>query len=210
MKQTARIMIIDDDITLLKTMESLLIEEEYVVSISKSGKQAICAIEKGNIPDLILLDISMPDMDGYETFKQIRNLRQDVPIIFLTGKEDTESELNGLRLGAIDYVTKPFVKDILITRIKNHLELSKVNRDVQTPKDDSPAVVFDADKSQKMEELLTESEFKVAKMIVLGYTNQEISQQLNYSYNYVKKIAYRIFDKLCINKRNEVRQFFVK
>jgi len=61
-----------------------------------------------------------------------------------------------------------------------------------------------------MKALLTESEYKVGKMIALGYSNQEIASELNYSYSYVKKIAYRIFDKLQISKRHELRPYFTK
>lgn len=206
--QTARIMVVDDDIVLLKKMESILLEQNYIVSLAKSGKQAITLLSKGNIPDLVLLDIAMPDLDGYETFRQIRNI-SDVPIIFLTGKEDTESELNGLELGAIDYITKPFVKGILMARIKNHLDQIRMLRE-QKQNEISVTVSFDPEKLAEMEALLTESELKVAKQIALGYTNQEIADSLCYSYTYVKKIAYRIFDKLSISKRNELRSFFVK
>lgn len=208
MNQQFRLMVIDDDMSLLKSLESMLIEQGYIVSLAKSGRQAINALSKGNTPDLILLDIAMPEMDGYATFKEIRAI-QNVPIIFLTNMEDMKAELTGLELGAIDYITKPFVKDILLARIKNHLQnirsyQKKKNEEIKT------AVEFDGEKLSQMETLLTESEFKVGKMIALGYTNQEIAEEYSYSYGYVKKIVYRIFEKLHVNKRHEVRPFFVK
>lgn len=207
MNQPFRLMVIDDDVSLLKTLENMLMTQGYVVSLAKSGKQALNALSKGNTPDLILLDIAMPDMDGYATFKEIKAI-QNVPIIFLTSMEDMQAELAGLELGAIDYITKPFVKDILLARIKNHLQhIRKLQHEAIS--DAQITVKFDDNKLKEMETLLTESEFKVAKMIALGYTNQEIAEELNYSYGYVKKIAYRIFDKLQIGKRNEIRQFFV-
>lgn len=202
-----RIMIIDDDITLLKSVEQILIDQGYIVSLVKSGQQAIDALHKGNTPDLVLLDIAMPDMDGYTTFKKIKEIL-DVPIIFLTSMEDIKAELTGLELGAIDYITKPFVKDILLARIKNHL--LSINGRKEEKKKELPAVRFDETKLKSMEALLTESEYKVGKKIALGYTNQEIAEEYNYSYGYVKKIAYRIFDKLDINKRNEIRSFFLE
>lgn len=207
MNKDKRLMVIDDDVTLLKTVESILRLDGYTVSLAKSGIQAIKAIQKGIIPDLILLDIAMPEMDGYETYKEIKKL-QDIPIIFLTGMEDMKAELTGLELGAIDYITKPFVTDILLARIKNHLRNISAYK-IAAPAN-STAIKFDDTKLAKMEELLTDSEFKVAKLIAVGHTNQEIADELSYSYGYVKKIAYRIFDKLDINKRNEIRAFFME
>lgn len=209
MNKDKRLMVIDDDVTLLKTVESILLLDGYTVSLAKSGTQAIKAIKKGIIPDLILLDIAMPEMDGYETYKEIKKL-QDIPIIFLTGMEDMKAELTGLELGAIDYITKPFVTDILLARIKNHLRNISAYKIAAPASTNSTAIKFDDSKLTQMENLLTDSEFKVAKLIAVGHTNQEIADELSYSYSYVKKIAYRIFDKLDISKRNEIRSFFME
>ena len=203
-----RVMIIDDDVSLLKSVESVLIREGYAVSLAKSGRQAISALSKGVTPDLILLDIAMPEMNGYETFSRIKAI-QNVPIIFITSMEDINAELKGLQLGAIDYITKPFVIDILVARVRNHLANARnmAQEEIENAKN---SITFDDKKLDHMKHELTETEFKVAKMIALGYTNQEIAEQLSYSYSYIKKIAYRIFDKLGINKRNEIRPFLIK
>lgn len=208
MNQPYRLMVIDDDISLLKSIENILIEAGYVVSLAKSGKQAINALNKGVTPDLVLLDIAMPEMDGYTVFNEIKSI-QNVPIIFLTSMEAMEAELKGLELGAIDYITKPFVKDILLARISTHIKNARqfLQEQVETNKS---TLKFNEDKLSNMETLLTDAEFKVGKMIALGYTNQEIAEELSYSYGYVKKIAYRIFDKLSISKRNEIRPFFIE
>ncbi|GHV45890.1 hypothetical protein AGMMS49546_32850 [Spirochaetia bacterium] len=109
------ILIVDDDITLLE-MASELLGETYQVSSAKSGKQALELLEKGFVPDIILLDIAMPLMDGYTTFEKIRALppAQDIPVVFLTGLSETGSELKGLEIGAADYIVKPFVREILL------------------------------------------------------------------------------------------------
>ncbi len=213
MQQRSRLMIIDDDVSLLKNVEKILISEGYIVSLAKSGKQAIDTLNKGNIPDLILLDIAMPEMDGYATFKAIRDI-YNIPIIFLTSMEDMQAELTGLKLGAIDYITKPFVTDILLARIKNHLQsihgYSPIVENTAIGETDKLTVQLDKAKLAQMKELLTESEYRVGTMIALGYSNQEIAEELNFSYSYVKKIAYRIFDKLQISKRHEIRPYFTK
>lgn len=207
MQEKTKLLVVDDDVTLLKSINNILSNAGYLVSIAKSGKQAVAAIEKGNIPDLILLDIAMPEMNGYDTFQAIKAI-SDIPIIFVTSLNEMKDELAGLKLGAIDYITKPFVTDILLARINNHL--SNLKRIPNDTADDNDSINFDEQKLSDMEQLLTEAEFKVAKKIALGFTNQEIADELAYSYGYVKKIAYRIFDKLGINKRNEVRDYFIK
>lgn len=208
MNQPFRVMIIDDDTSLLKTVENLFIAQGYIVSLAKSGKQALNALSIGNTPDLILLDIAMPEMDGYATFKEIKALQPNVPVIFLTSMEDLQAELTALELGAIDYITKPFVTDILLARVKNHLEHARIIQK-EVAQTDTLKIRLDENKIAKMRTILTDTELEVGKMIALGYTNQEIADELNYSYNYVKKLAYRIFDKLNISKRHELRCFFV-
>ena len=85
-----RILCVDDDISMLNTIEDILINAGYAVSLAKSGKQALDLLNKGIEYRLVLLDVDMPNMDGYETFKKIRELEisKDTPIIFLTGMDD--------------------------------------------------------------------------------------------------------------------------
>ncbi len=77
-------------------------------------------------PDLILLDVKMPDMDGYEAIKKLKSdaKLKDVPVIFLSAMSDEQNEIEGLKLGAVDYIHKPFVTPLLLQRIKVHLSLS--------------------------------------------------------------------------------------
>lgn len=205
----SRILVIDDDINLLKSAESILLQYDYQVSVAKSGKQAIGLLKKDFVPDLILMDVDMPDMDGYETLQKIKEMKgcDNLPVIFLTGMDSVRYEIKGLEMGAVDYITKPFVKDILVARIKAHISNSKKVRTVVSEK--SGVIEYDAEKLKKMQEILSNTEFIVAKMIISGYTNQEISDICHYSYGYVKRIAYQIFDKLDISKRNELRNYFI-
>ena len=105
------ILIIDDDLMLLKTAEEIL-SDQYNVSVAKSGIQALNLLNKNIIPDLILLDIDMPQMDGYETLEEIKKISgcELIPIIFLTGFSEMDYEVRGLKAGAVDYIVKPFAK----------------------------------------------------------------------------------------------------
>ena len=101
------ILIIDDDLMLLKTAEEIL-SDQYNVSVAKSGIQALNLLNKNIIPDLILLDIDMPQMDGYETLEEIKKIPRCelIPIIFLTGFSEMDYEVRGLKAGAVDYIVK--------------------------------------------------------------------------------------------------------
>ena len=126
MSKKERILIVDDISDNIQILGSILRNYEYSINIANNGKQALKLLEKID-PDLILLDIMMPEMDGYETIQKIKEnpKLKDTPVIFLTAKSDTEDIVKGFNLGAVDYVTKPFNSVELIARIKNHLEIKR-------------------------------------------------------------------------------------
>ena len=125
------ILIVDDNLVNLSYIAGQ-IGESYRTILAKSGEQAlkICAREH---PDLILLDIEMPEMDGFETITRLRaDVRlSDIPVIFLTANRDTDSEIRGLECGAADFVTKPFNKTILLHRIDHHLRFFRYQRSLE-------------------------------------------------------------------------------
>jgi diguanylate cyclase (GGDEF)-like protein len=120
------ILIVDDDVANIEVLNAVL-EDDYEVCFATSGEDAIkIALEL--LPDLILLDVLMPGIDGYEVCRRLKadNLVADVPIIFVTGLDDQEAEIRGLALGAIDYVTKPISPVIVRARVRNHIELKRM------------------------------------------------------------------------------------
>ncbi|MCM8729367.1 diguanylate cyclase [Hephaestia sp. GCM10023244] len=120
------ILIVDDEISNIEIMNAVL-EDEYDVCFAMSGEEALETARRAP-PDLVLLDILMPGLDGFEVCKAIKSdpLLADIPIIFTTGLGDTEDEIRGLSLGAIDYVTKPVQPVILRARVSNHIELKRL------------------------------------------------------------------------------------
>lgn len=121
-------MIVDDVTTNLKCLGEIL-RHDYALSLAKSGEQAIQMMSKFK-PDLILLDVKMPGMDGYETFSKIRenSAFSDIPIIFLTADTENGSELKGLRLGASDFIHKPYEPEIMKGRIERVLIQEERNK----------------------------------------------------------------------------------
>ncbi|CAM5336925.1 diguanylate cyclase [Sphingobium scionense] len=122
----ATILIVDDEISNIEIMNAVL-EDDYEICFATSGQQAL-DIARTVQPDLILLDVLMPGIDGFEVCRQIKadSMLADMPIIFTTGLGDTEDEMRGLSLGAIDYVTKPIQPAILRARVGNHVELKRL------------------------------------------------------------------------------------
>ena len=116
-----KVIMVDDNITNLTTAKNLL-ADIYDVFTAPSGAKLFLLLEKLT-PDLILLDIEMPEMNGYEVIKKLKSDEKTaaIPVIFLTANIDHESEVKGLELGAIDYITKPFSKELLLTRMEVHL-----------------------------------------------------------------------------------------
>lgn len=175
-----RVMVIDDDKVLLKNA-AVLLSINYSVSLYSNGKEALDTLADGTLPDLILLDVKMPEIDGYEVIRSIKSNPRcaDIPVVFVTGLSDEEDELKGLQLGAADYIKKPFSQKILLARVSNLLK-SKEHADKP-----APAATKD----------FTEMEYKAAELIVKGYSGKEISEQLYYSYSYVKKLLASMREK---------------
>ena len=118
------IMVVDDDVTNLQMAGHILSKNNMRVTALKSGRALLDYIDSKGVPDLILLDIKMPEMDGFETLKRLRALEQEkslseTPVIFLTASEDSDTETRGFEEGVSDYVRKPFNPDVLLRRIEN-------------------------------------------------------------------------------------------
>ena len=136
MENYGKILIVDDNATNLKVVsESLqsLKDKGATILIAKNGEKAL-EIANKTIPNIIVLDVNMPEMDGFEVCQLLKeNPRtKDIPVIFLTAQTDIESKLKGLRLGGIDYITKPFYKEEVVTRVKSQLEIWNLKRSLKT------------------------------------------------------------------------------
>ncbi|MBF0613552.1 MAG: response regulator [Magnetococcales bacterium] len=129
-EQMSRIFVVDDTETNIDILLETL-GDTYEVSVALDGPTALEDIPE-RAPDLILLDVMMPDMDGYEVCKRLKAdpRTQNIPLIFVTAKQETEDETYGLELGAVDYITKPFSPAVVLARVKTHLQLEKARREL--------------------------------------------------------------------------------
>lgn len=126
------ILIVDDNPKNIQVLGKTLHDMGYNVSIATSGKQALDSVKKEK-PDLILLDVQMPEMDGFEVCKIIKESpdTKSIPIIFLTAVVETDRIINGFELGAVDYITKPFNSAELSARVSTHLEIKQSREKLQ-------------------------------------------------------------------------------
>jgi len=125
-----KIIIVDDNASYLSIVRTLL-KPFYDSFPVLSGKKLFEIMEKF-IPDIVLLDISMPEMDGFEVIKIMKESPRfkDIPVVFITSKDDEDSAVTGLNLGAADYVTKPFYGPLLLRRISNLLLIEQLKREL--------------------------------------------------------------------------------
>lgn len=126
------ILLVDDDKMNLKLAQIILKEEGYTVAAALSGEQAISYLER-NVPDLILMDLNMPGLDGFETIEQIKTMPngKNIPFIFLTAQEDVDSEIRGFEMGAEDFIRKPFVNSIVKKRVRRAIESYNLRNNLQ-------------------------------------------------------------------------------
>jgi len=126
------VLIVDDVSDNIKVAMNILKENNYNFSFALNGKQALEIIKTKSF-DIILLDIMMPQMNGFEVCEHLKKDPQthDIPVIFLTAKADLDSLSKGFKVGAVDYITKPFYADELISRVKTHIELYRAKKVLQ-------------------------------------------------------------------------------
>lgn len=127
-----RILVVDDTQKNIQVIGAILREKDYLISIASSGSMALNSLDK-TTPDLILLDIMMPEMDGYETCKRIKEnpATKDIPIIFLSAITDTLDKVKAFELGAVDYVTKPIESKELLARVNTHLNIYSLKKELR-------------------------------------------------------------------------------
>lgn len=193
------VLVVDDDPGLLKFASSLL-ETDYKVQLAPSGQAALRHLRAGSPPDVILLDIDMPEMDGYETIAEIKKLEncRNVPVIFLTALADKAHEMRGLGEGAADYICKPFDAELLLLRIANHMETGKRLRWKGGMSPERRVLI---------QPLLTGQELKAAELVAQGKSNEEVAAALGVSEKRANNIVHGIHTALGTGRRQELKRY---
>ncbi|MBW4505718.1 MAG: response regulator [Scytonematopsis contorta HA4267-MV1] len=126
------ILIVDDNLGSTQVLLSVLEEAAFTTLVAKNGESALEKLEAIS-PDIILLDVMMPGIDGFETCRRIQQnpANQGIPIIFMTALSDTEDKIKGLHLGAVDYITKPFQQEEVLAKVRTHLKLRQLTKTLE-------------------------------------------------------------------------------
>lgn len=134
-KEDILILIVDDNPQNIQVIGNVIADEGYDTGVAMNGREALTFVQK-QAPDLILLDIKMPGMDGYDVCEILKKEEstQNIPVIFLTAKSETEDIIKGFDVGGVDYVTKPFNAKELLARVKTHVELKLSKDEIKTLK----------------------------------------------------------------------------
>ena len=200
-----KILIVDDDWIMLNVMEQTL-EPPYEVVSAASGSEALRLLRSADaagaaLPDLILLDINMPGMNGYEVLEQLSRDEglKKIPVVFLTGLTDEQAEMNSLSRKVLDYMKKSVGTRVLLMRVQHYLNLTDARRDTSA---------LDPEILASLPESLTEREQEVAVLMAQFRSDREISGMLNISMPYAKKLVSIVKEKLGLEKRGDIRRFF--
>ena len=176
-------MIIDDEPDLRRILADALSSRGYVVETAENGLEGL---RKGALflPDLVLLDIMMPEMDGFSVFDRLRERPAGLtcPIIFLTARREMDDKLHGFERGAVDYITKPFHMKELLARVRVHLG------ELQPPKGDVPNP-------------MTDRELEVVRLLASGKTYKQVANALQLSQSTVRNHLHNVYQKLNVVDR---------
>jgi putative two-component system response regulator len=180
------ILVVDDAPDNLMLMAGLL-KSVYQVKVANNGKRALKLAANTPQPDLILLDIMMPGMDGYEVCRRLKAdpVTRDIPVVFLTAKSDSEDERRGLEVGAVDYITKPISPPIVLARVKLHMAL-KAHADFLRDKND----FLEAEVSRRTSEVMAIQDVTIMVMASLAETrDSETGNHIRRTQHYVRALA---------------------
>lgn len=200
--QSTKLLLIDDDPNLILLVQDYLEFRGYQITTANNGAEGLKALEN-DVPDLIICDVMMPEMDGF-TF--IQNVRQDpktswVPVIFLSAKSQIQDRIQGLNQGADVYLVKPFEPEELVAQVESSLSQAKrmLNYSGGATKSSMLQVPSNVE--------LTPTETKVVSYVSQGLSNREISEKLNVSQRTIESHVSNMLNKTNLNNRTELARW---
>lgn len=191
MKEQERILVVDDDTMNLKVVEYIL-KKQFEISFAKSGEECLSFLQE-TIPDMILLDVNMPEMSGFEVMEKIRSEERykDIPVIFLTADDDKDTEVRGFQVGALDFITKPFISEIVQQRVTRLMEFSRLQKHLEREVKRQTAKA--EERRQRIEQMSLQAVQTLAKAIDAKdtYTNGHSYRVAEYSVLLARELGWK-------------------
>jgi DNA-binding NarL/FixJ family response regulator len=197
-----KLLLVDDDPNLILFVKDYLEFRGYKVITAENGRAALAVLEE-TLPDMIICDVMMPEMDGYTVVQQIRDDSRFswIPILFLSAKGQSQDRVKGLKTGADVYMVKPFEPEELVAQVESSLRQANrmVQRQINTEDGSTLKVPFDVE--------LTPTEQRVVQYVARGMANREIADQLNVSQRTIESHVSNMLGKTGLHNRTELARW---
>jgi DNA-binding NarL/FixJ family response regulator len=206
MKEYKRLLLIDDDPNLILLVKDYLEFRGYEVITAENGREALEILEQ-DVPDMIICDVMMPEMDGYTFVEQVRQTERTswIPVLFLSAKGQSADRVKGLNKGADVYMVKPFEPEELVAQVESSLKQTIRWKEHQAKGGDNGSriqVPFDVQ--------LTPTELKVVQFVARGLANREIAEELNVSQRTVESHVSNMLGKTNLHNRTELARWAIE
>jgi len=199
----SRILVVEDTLEIAEGLQRTLEYDGYEVSLATKAAHAL-AVATSDKPELIVLDLGLPDRDGYHVLQQLRERGVQTPVLILSARREEEDKLQGFRLGADDYVTKPFSILELMARISALLRRARPAAPAADGATEAPRPAALADEALRERFNLTARQIEVARLLGEGFTNAEIAAKLEMSYYTARNHTEQVLAKLGVSSRAAV------
>lgn len=205
-KEHKRLLLIDDDPNLILLVKDYLEFRGYEVITAENGREALEVLEQ-EIPDMIICDVMMPEMDGYQFVNQVRQDERTswIPILFLSAKGQSQDKIKGLNIGADVYMVKPFEPEELVAQVEASLKQAYRQRQQSGGSGENETkiqVPFDVH--------LTQTELKVVQYVARGLANRDIAEELNVSQRTVESHVSNMLGKTGLHNRTELARWAIE
>ena len=198
-----RILVVEDTSTFAEALERTLTLEGHQVLLATRAQEALARVAHES-PDLVVLDLGLPDRDGYHVLREMRERGNECPVLILSARSLESDKVEGFRLGADDYVTKPFSALELLARISALLRRARKGSAAAPAAAPLGAVRLLEDAELRERYGLTERQVTITRLLAEGYTNAEIASQLGLSFFTVRNHAEHVMGKLGVSTRASV------
>lgn len=205
-RDSKKLLLIDDDPNLILLVKDYLEFRGYDVMTAENGREALEVLDN-KIPDMIICDVMMPEMDGYSLVKHIRQepRTNTIPVLFLSAKGQSQDRVKGLNEGADVYMVKPFEPEELVAQVESSLkQIKRLVDNKGRGTGEAPTIIV----SPNVE--LTPTELKVVQLVAKGMANRDIAEQLNVSQRTIESHVSNMLNKTSLKNRTELARWAIE